>query len=86
MARNTSYIATVEHNIAGIPCQIGVIYYKNVKGSYSSRAMDPDEYYGYLDADYDILDRKGYHAPWLERKLTRKEVDSALEAIVDYLG
>lgn len=86
MRNKSSYIATLDHRVAGIPCQIGVIRYKNVKGSYSSRAMDPDEYYGYVDTDYEILDRKGYHAPWLERKLNNREIDSTVEAIVDYFG
>ena len=86
MAKKSNYIATVEHRLAGIPCQIGVRDYQNVKGSYSSRAMDPDEYHGYIEADYEILDRKGYPAPWLERKLSNSEHESVIEAIVDYFG
>lgn len=57
-------------NVQGIPCQCEVI---------SMTAYDPGRTTGPVERCYPpeggeieflILDRQGYHAPWLERKLT----------------
>ena len=37
--------------------------------------------YGYTDIEFDVLDRKGYKAPWLKRKLTdsdRERIETEL--------
>lgn len=60
-----------ESRVAGIPCQIQVLTY------YPDRPMRITGS-GYGDADppedelfeFELLDRKGYPAPWLERKIT----------------
>ena len=64
----SKYIALVEFRIQGIPCLLGVVDYSKVKGSYSYNADSDWDYHGYIDCDYEILDRKGYPAAWLERK------------------
>lgn len=79
---NKKYIALVESNICGIPCLLGVTYYHSQKPNYSSWDSDVD-YYGYTEMEYDILDRKGYPAKWLERKVT-PEIKEKIEIdIVD---
>ena len=62
------YLAIIESSISGIPCKIGVTtYFKKEADPYT---WDSDfDYYGYIDCEYDILDRKGYAAHWLEKKL-----------------
>ena len=76
-----SYIAEIEHRVAGIPCLIGVTYYECVRGSFSYNADSDMDYYGYTEAEWDILDRRGRKAPWLERKATSKDIASIEEAI-----
>ena len=69
------YQAEFESRVAGIPCIIGVISYKSVKGSYNYNAASDHDYYGYSEAEWEVLDRKGYKAAWLERKLTASDHD-----------
>ncbi len=58
--------------IAGVPCLIGVtgyLYQPPCKGHPSTCASDWD-YYGYEEIEWEILDRRGKPAPWLDRKLS----------------
>ncbi len=69
--------------IAGVPCLIGVtgyLYQPPCKGHPSTCASDWD-YYGYEEIEWEILDRRGKPAPWLDRKLSpadREEITRAL--------
>ena len=65
-----SYIAEIESRVAGIPCLIGVLSFDSVQGSYSYNAPSDMDYYGYTESEWDVLDRRGRSAAWLERKLT----------------
>lgn len=67
------YLAEIEHRVAGIPCLIGVVTYDSEPQTWD----DP----GSLDTEWEILDRRGRPAPWLERKVTAKEEASIEEAI-----
>lgn len=61
-----------ETDIAGIPCGIVVDYYLNVppwRGSAYDCPSDWD-YYGYTEFEFTVVDRKGYRADWLAKKLT----------------
>lgn len=69
------YIAEIESRVAGIPCLIGVTHYESVGGSYSYNAASDMDYYGYSDAEWEVLDRRGRKAAWLERKLTSRDHD-----------
>lgn len=80
------YIAEIEHAIAGIPCLIGVISFSQQRGSYSARARDPEEYYGYADANWVVLDRKGYLADWLAKKLKPADEQEILETIIEEMS
>ena len=67
--------------IEGIPCICKVTYYSPAKPMTSSRYGDcdpPEEEVFY----FDILDRKGYRAPWLERKV---DTDVELRLQEEYL-
>lgn len=61
----------LEWRIAGIPCQIKVVQCDVVPGTWRRDAPSDMDYYGYSEIEFEVLDRKGYPAPWLERKLTR---------------
>ena len=61
-----SYIAKVPYVSNGIPCLIGVTYY--FAKSSDCYADNPDDYYGYVEREWELLDRKGYRAAWLEKK------------------
>jgi hypothetical protein len=81
------YNYTIPFHISGIPCLLGVDDAPIiVQGSYNYNAASDVDYYGYADYEYDVLDRKGYSAAWLERKMTVKDCDRAEEAIAEYLG
>jgi len=68
-----NYIAEIEHRVSGIPCLIGVITYETEPQTWD----EP----GYTDMEWEILDRRGRPAPWLERKVTAQEEASIEEAI-----
>lgn len=65
----------IQTRLAGIPCQIAVSNFKRVKGSYSYNAPSDLDYYGYCDYDYELLDRRGRPAAWLERKVSEAEIE-----------
>lgn len=80
------YDDVVEFRISGIPCLLGVHYFNQVAGSHSYNADSDMDYYGYTECEFDVLDRKGYKAAWLERKMTSKEWQLAEEAIAEYFS
>ena len=85
MAKNTThYIAEIETTVCGIPCIIGVTDYEGYVPAYISGL--PENCYpaegGY--GDYDILDRKGYKAAWLERKVTSRIENEIQSEIFNY--
>jgi hypothetical protein len=57
-----------------------------VSGSYSYNAASDWDYYGYSDAEWEVLDRKGYKAAWLERKLTARDNDRINAEISKYFN
>lgn len=74
-----SYVAEVPFKVEGIPCLIGVTHFYKQKGD--SNTWDSDlDYYGYTECEYEILDRKGYRAKWLDsKKINHEEVCEAIE-------
>ena len=67
-----NFIARVESRVAGIPCLIGVKTYNKVKpwGGSVYTCPSSDDWYGYTELEFDVLDQRGRAAPWLDRKLT----------------
>lgn len=62
----------IPHTLAGIPCIVHVI---------EAEVQQPDpyadndiDYHGWSDFNYRILDRRGYPAPWLERKASKSDL------------
>lgn len=76
-------IFQMESQIAGIPCLIAVNnYFKQAaQGRSSWSDWDAD---GYFEAEFDVLDRKGYQADWLARKMTDKDEDRIIAEIQNY--
>ena len=80
MPKPTGFIAEVAYTIAGIPCIIGVVSYHVQPGDRSTWDSDWD-YYGYTEVEYLVLDRKGYSAEWLARKVSDSD-NSEIEAAI----
>lgn len=64
----------IQASIQGIPCQIEVTTYTRTKGSFSYHAPSDLDYYGYTELEFEVYDRKGYRARWLEAKMDDKDV------------
>lgn len=65
----------IETRISGIPCLVEADVYGS-RGSYSYNAASDWDYYGYVEVgELTIMDRRGRPAPWLEVKLTDKEIE-----------
>lgn len=67
---------TIDFHIAGIPCQIRIDSYYHQKPMGVTAASDLD-CYGYTEVEYTVLDRRGYAAPWLAKKIT-DDIDSEI--------
>jgi hypothetical protein len=69
--------------IAGIPCliQIDRCFVQKPMGL---RADSDWDCYGYKEVEFTVLDRKGYPAKWLERKLTDDDTDRIETQILEY--
>ena len=76
----------METQIQGIPCQIDVTTCTVVKGSYSYNAPSDWDYYGYSEIEFEVYDRKGYPALWLERKMTDADRSRIEQEILDNAG
>lgn len=83
MSKRLSPLAsTVEVRVQGIPCQALVTRFLEQKPLGPSAGSDWD-CYGYTEVEYDLYDRKGYRAPWLERKATDKDHERIVEALLN---
>lgn len=83
-----TYQNVVKSRIQGIPCLLGITRYESTPpwaGSILSCPSDLD-YYGYTECEYDILDRKGYNAAWLEKKCTPKDEEQHNADIDSYFS
>ena len=70
-------------HIAGIPCVVKVLNYQPCIPAYISGP--PEDCYPAEGGEsvWEVLDRKGRPAPWLQRKLTDAEVDRIESEIVN---
>lgn len=75
----------MESQIAGIPCLIEITYFTKVKGDSSTWASDWD-YYGYTESEWNVRDRKGYSATWLEKKMTSADSARIEAEIEEFMG
>lgn len=79
---------TFETTIAGIPCGVVVNHFHTIprwRGSIYS-CPSAEDYYGGDEFDYTILDRKGYPAEWLEKKLKPTDEYRLLTEYKEYLN
>lgn len=83
MPKPTGFIAEIPHTVHGIPCTIAVLEYHVQPGNPYTWDSDVD-YYGYTESSWQILDRKGYSAEWLEKKMTDSDMEAAELAIARY--
>lgn len=75
----------MEYKISGIPCIIRVNHFESVKGSFSRNAASDLDYYGYEDLDWEVCDRRGRPAPWLDRKVTDRIEDEIYDALIKFV-
>ena len=68
-----------ESSVAGIPCKVKVTYATKLIPA----SWDGPEEGG--DFEFELLDRKGYRAKWLEKKLTDKDVERLEKEYEKYL-
>lgn len=66
-------LLTINGHVQGIPCQIRVTHYRYQKPDRS--ADNPYDYHGYTSIEFDVLDRDGRPAPWLEAKLKDEDIE-----------
>jgi hypothetical protein len=83
--KTSQYIAEIPTKISGIPCLIGVEHFDEVEGSFSYNAASDWDYTGYTESEWVVLDRKGYKADWLAKKLENDDIAGIEDAIYSYM-
>ncbi len=74
----------IKTHIGGIPCQVKMIggyYLKPMRNKYAAPS-DIDYYGGWQDVEFEVYDRKGYKALWLEKKMTEADRSRIVEEII----
>ena len=73
-------------DVKSIPCGVLVDTYINKRPyRWGAHLCESDlDFYGYTEIEYRLLDRRGYPAPWLEKKVDTEEHDRIYQAIVDH--
>jgi hypothetical protein len=68
--------------VCGIPCQVKVDSYVNIEPQ--GKWADSDwDCYGYIEIEFTLLDRKGYKANWLQKKMTPADIETLEIEIVE---
>ena len=67
----------IESRISGIPCLIDVTLFE--------QWTERPGYYTCTEVEFEVCDRRGRPAPWLERKMTGREYDRIVGEIIDAL-
>jgi len=70
---------TVSIRIAGIPAKARVTRFQHHKGNLSPVAQDPDEYSGWLEMDYQLLDQNGHKGSLLGLIADREDLWEEVE-------
>lgn len=73
----------IKTHVGGIPCQAEMTggYYQ--KPDYTTWASDIDYYGGWIDLEFELYDRRGYKAGWLEKKMTEKDKERIIEELLE---
>lgn len=69
--------------VCGIPCGVVIESFTDVEHDFTSWAS-PDDYYGYTDSEWFIVDRKGYNAKWLTDKMTEDDHNEVNSEVVKH--
>ena len=80
-----SYRFIVDSSVAGIPCKLGVTDVGYYEPATYGGAMEDSEPEDYESHTYDILDRKGYRAAWLDIKCKQSDLAAHQNAIDKHL-
>lgn len=75
----------VEINVCGIPAIARVLHYRPYEPAYRRGHPDNWEPDSPPEIDFEILDRRGRPAPWLERKLTDAERERIERELIEHL-
>lgn len=78
---NDSYIKGLimfESHISGIPCQIKVTYYTPYVPANFDFPAEGGEF------EFEVYDRKGYRAVWLENKITEEDEDRIFDEFIKW--
>lgn len=65
-------MTTLQTQISGIPCQVEVTHFYRQK-PYAGSAWhcdSPEDFSGFVECEFSVLDRRGRPAAWLEKKVT----------------
>ena len=82
--KSTRESGDFDSNVQGIPCQVVIDSCTVVKGSFSRNAPSDLDYNGYSEIEFHLLDRKGYAAPWLEKKMIIEDIDRIEREILEF--
>lgn len=69
--------------IAGIPCEIEVTHWF-VQKPLGPRCDSDWDAMGYTECEFNVLDRYGDPAPWLERKMTEDDRSRIITELGEY--
>ncbi len=77
----------IETRVSGIPCIAKVThFFRQAPHRGSAHTCDSDmDYYGYTECEFEILDRRGRPAAWLERKVTDDDRQRIEQEITEQL-
>ena len=75
-----NYIETFETTVCGIPCIVGVMYYKYTKPN--SFACNPCDYYGGTECEWELLDTRYRVASWLHAKIEKLKMEREVHDMV----
>ena len=81
------HVPDFQTRIQGIPCGVVVTHYTpgspmQITGWGFGDALPPED----PECEWFLTDRKGYEAPWLERKLTREDRKTIDREVFDNAG
>lgn len=77
-----AYLAEIEARAAGLPCLLGVTHYFEKSPDHGSRDSDMD-YRGFVEVEWEILDRRGNPAAWLAKKVGPDEMSLLEDVLIE---
>jgi hypothetical protein len=75
----------IDVRVCGIPAIARVLHYRPYEPAYRRGHPDNWEPASPPEIDFEILDRRGRPARWLERKLTERERERIERELIEYL-